>query len=115
MDLNLPRAGVDPVVRETRTIYRSLLGGGFADLRRMPSEVIFDEPKCTVHHYEPTADPDPDALPVLLIPPMAAIPVCFDLRRGCSMVEFLRDTGRGKKTGQRNNPAGHRSGQFASP
>jgi polyhydroxyalkanoate synthase len=94
MDLNLPRSAVDPVVRETRTAYRSLMGGGFADLRRMPSEVIFDEPKCTVHRYEPTAPADPDALPVLLIPPMAATPVCFDLRRGCSMVEFLLDTGR---------------------
>ena len=94
MDLNLPRSAVDPVVRETRTAYRSLMGGGFADLRRMPSEVIFDEPKCPVHRYEPTAPADPDALPVLLIPPMAATPVCFDLRRGCSMVEFLVDTGR---------------------
>jgi polyhydroxyalkanoate synthase len=75
-------------------VYRSLLGGGFADLRRMPSEVIFDEPKCTVHRYEPTVDPVDGALPVLLIPPMAATPVCFDLRRGCSMVEFLLDTGR---------------------
>ncbi len=94
MDLNLPRSAVDPVVRETRTAYRSLMGGGFADLRRMPSDVIFDEPKCTVHRYEPTTPRDPDALPVLLIPPMAATPVCFDLRRGCSMVEFLLDTGR---------------------
>ena len=49
MDLNLPRSAVDPVVRETRTAYRSLMGGGFSisagcrgDLRR---------PKCTVHRY----------------------------------------------------------------
>ena len=90
----IPRPDVDPIVRETRAAYRSLLGGGFADLRRMPSEVIFDEPKCTVHRYEPTADQATDTLPVLLIPPMAATPVCFDLRRGCSMVEFLVDRGR---------------------
>ena len=84
----------EALVHETRAVYRSLLGGGFADLRRMPSEVILDEPKCTVHRYVPTA-PEPDAaLPVLLIPPMAATPVCFDLRRGCSMVEFLLDQGR---------------------
>lgn len=61
------------LVRETRAAYRSLLGGGFADLRRMPSEVLLDEPKCTVHRYEATAEQD-DALPVLLIPPMAAPP-----------------------------------------
>ena len=94
MDFTISRSAVDPVVRETRSVYRSLMGGGFADLRRTPSEVLFDEPKCRVHHYHPTADPDPDALPVLLIPPMAATPVCFDLRRGCSMVEFLLNTGR---------------------
>jgi len=81
------------LVRETRAAYRSLLGGGFADLRRMPSEVLLDEPKCTVHRYEATAEQD-DALPVLLIPPMAAPPTCFDLRRGCSMVEFLLGEGR---------------------
>jgi len=90
----LPLSAVDPVVRETRRLYRTLLGGGFADLRRMPSETIFDEPKCTVHKYEPTSPQSPAALPVLLIPPMAATPVCFDLRRGCSLVEFLLDAGR---------------------
>ncbi len=90
----LPRPDVNPIVRETRSVYRSLLGGGFADMRRMPSEVIHDADKCTVHRYEPTATTDPTALPVLLIPPMAATPVCFDLRRGCSMVEFLLDESR---------------------
>lgn len=62
-------------------------------MRRMPSVVLFDEPKCTVHRYEPTA-PQGDALPVLLIPPMAAPATCFDLRRGCSMVEYLLGEGR---------------------
>lgn len=90
----VPRPDGNPVVRETRAVYRSLLGGGFADLRRMPSQVILDQPKCGVHRYDPTAQPTGDKLPVLLIPPMAATPVCFDLRRGCSMVEFLLGTGR---------------------
>ncbi len=90
----IPRPDVDPLIRETRSIYRSLLGGGFADLRRMPSEVIFDADKCTVHRYEPTTEQSGSALPVLLIPPMAATPVCFDLRRGCSLVEYLLDEGR---------------------
>lgn len=81
------------LIRETRAAYRSLLGGGFADMRRMPSELILDEPKCGVHRYEPTAEVT-DALPVLLIPPMAAPATCFDLRRGCSLVEDLLATGR---------------------
>lgn len=89
-----PRPDVDPIVRETRAVYRSLLGGGFADLRRMPSEVIVDEPKCAVHRYTPTAHQPDETLPVLLVPPMAATPVCFDLRRGCSLVEYLLEQGR---------------------
>lgn len=63
-------------------------------MRRMPSQVILEAEKCTVHRYEPTVAQAKTALPVLLIPPMAATPVCFDLRRGCSMVEFLLDEGR---------------------
>lgn len=81
------------LIRQTRAAYRSITGGGFADMRRMPSEVLLDEPKCTVHKYEPTTQPTA-ALPVLLIPPMAAPAVCFDLRRGCSMVEYLLEEGR---------------------
>jgi polyhydroxyalkanoate synthase len=60
----------------------------------MPSEVLLDEPKCTVHRYAPTSEQVDSALPVLLVPPMAATGVCFDLRRGCSMVEFLLEQGR---------------------
>lgn len=63
-------------------------------MRRMPSSVLLDEAKCTVHRYDPTAEQRAGAAPVLLIPPMAAPPTCFDLRRGCSMVEFLLDSGR---------------------
>ncbi len=81
------------LVRETRAAYRSITGGGFADMRRMPSTVLLDEPKCTVHRYDATAA-QTQTLPVLLIPPMAAPATCFDLRRGCSMVQYLLDQGR---------------------
>lgn len=80
------------LIRETRAAYRSMFSGGFADLTRMPSTVLLDEPKCTVHRYDQTA---PTAgLPVLLVPPMAAPATCFDLRKGCSMVEFFAEQGR---------------------
>jgi len=74
-------------------LYDAMLGEGLADLRRMPSTVIAEGPQCTVHRYHP-AEAAPrrrraSALPVLLVPPLAAPAVCFDLRRGCSVAEHL--------------------------
>jgi polyhydroxyalkanoate synthase subunit PhaC len=66
-----------------------------ADLRPMPSEVIDAGPTRTVHHYTPReGDPAPSGLPVLLVPPLAAPALCFDLRRGCSYAEHLVSGGR---------------------
>ncbi|MEA2133549.1 MAG: poly[(R)-3-hydroxyalkanoate] polymerase subunit PhaC [Solirubrobacteraceae bacterium] len=74
-------------------LYDGMLGEGLADLRRMPSTVIDEGPQCTVHRYHPSEaaprrrrDRVP---PVLLVPPLAAPAVCFDLRRGCSVAEHL--------------------------
>ena len=73
-------------------LYDGMLGAGLADLRRMPSTVIDEGPQRTVHRYHP-AEAAPrgrrDAPPVLLLPPLAAPAVCFDLRRGCSVAEHL--------------------------
>ncbi len=41
----------------------------------------------------PTADPEPERLPVLLIPTLGAPPSCFDLRHGNSLVEHLLGSG----------------------
>lgn len=66
-----------------------------ADLRPMPSEVIDTGTTRTVRHYTPRAsDPAPTGPPVLLVPPLAAPALCFDLRRGCSLVEHLVAAGR---------------------
>jgi polyhydroxyalkanoate synthase len=66
-----------------------LLGGGVADLRRLPASVIHEEPQCTVLRYRwPRADPL-DGPPVLLVPPLAGSSRCFDLRRGHSLAEHL--------------------------
>ena len=74
-------------------LYDGMLGEGLADLRRMPSTVIDEGPQRTVHRYHP-AEAAPRgrraaALPVLLVPPLAAPAICFDLRRGCSVAEHL--------------------------
>jgi polyhydroxyalkanoate synthase len=79
-------------------LYDGMLGEGLADLRRMPSTVIDEGPQRTVHRYHP-AEAAPKrrrerALPVLLVPPLAAPAVCFDLRRGCSVAEHLVLAGR---------------------
>jgi polyhydroxyalkanoate synthase len=76
-------------------VYDMAFGGGLADLRRTPASIIAEAPQCTVFRYsapEGGAAPTRD-LPVLLVPPLAAPPICFDLRRGCSLVEHLLAAG----------------------
>lgn len=74
--------------------YKKFLGGGIADLRPWPSEVIHEGPQCTVHRYEMPDGIEPTQnTPVLLVPPLAAPAQCFDLRRGCSMAEYLTSLG----------------------
>src|SRR3712207_1539213 len=70
-------------------VFDALLRGGLADLRRTPASIIEEAPQCTVYRY---LVPDESAcreLPVLLVPPLAAPTLCFDLRRGCSLAEHL--------------------------
>jgi polyhydroxyalkanoate synthase subunit PhaC len=66
--------------------------GGVADLRRTPARIIDEAPKRTIFEYLPTVDRR-RLLPVLLVPPLAAPTICFDLRRGCSMAEHLLSLG----------------------
>ena len=69
-----------------------MLGGGLADLRRMPSTVIDEGPQRTRPPLPPGRGAPrarAGAPPVLLVPPLAAPAICFDLRRGCSVAEHL--------------------------
>jgi polyhydroxyalkanoate synthase subunit PhaC len=68
--------------------HRKLFGGGIADLTPTPSEVIQERPQRTVRRYLMAEDPA-QRTPVLLVPPLAAPALCFDLRRGCSVAEHL--------------------------
>ena len=56
----------------------------------MPAEVIDSGPQRTVSRYEGARR----RKPVLLVPPLAAPAICFDLRRGCSLAEHLVQSGR---------------------
>jgi polyhydroxyalkanoate synthase len=70
-----------------------LVGGGIADLRRIPTAVIDERPQGTVFQYLAPPETRTRQLPVLLVPPLAAPTVCFDLRRGCSMAGHLLSIG----------------------
>jgi polyhydroxyalkanoate synthase len=69
-----------------------LLRGRLADTSPLPSTVIATGPQLTLHRYD-RPSPGTHRLPVLLVPPLAAPAVCFDLRRGCSVAEHLLEQG----------------------
>lgn len=77
-------------------LYAVTVRGGLADTRRMPSELIDEGPQRRVHRYRPLGRGGRRATapPVLLVPPLAAPAICFDLRRGCSVAEHLLQRGR---------------------
>jgi polyhydroxyalkanoate synthase subunit PhaC len=85
-------------VTAAANLFDATVRGGIADTRRMPSALIDEGPQRRVHRYLPPARGGrrAAALPVLLIPPLAAPAICFDLRRGCSVAEHL--IGRGRET-----------------
>ena len=70
-----------------------VLWGGVADLRPMPRTLIAEGRRRELYHYRPS-EAGEDGDPVLLVTPLAAPALCFDLRRGCSLVEHLVTGGR---------------------
>lgn len=88
MDL-LPIPTPERVSHSLANAFDAIFNGGVADLRRTPAQIIDEAPKRTVYRYIPREDREPRALPVLLVPPLAAPTICFDLRRGCSLAEHL--------------------------
>src|SRR3954447_2434068 len=71
-----------------------LLYGGVADLRPMPRTLIDEGNLREVYHYPPADGVTEEGDPVLLVTPLAAPATCYDLRRGCSLVEHLVGAGR---------------------
>jgi polyhydroxyalkanoate synthase len=74
-------------------VYDSVIGRGVADLRPLPASIIDEGPNRTVYRYLPQDERDLWGAPVLLVPPLAAPALCFDLRRGCSVAEHLMAAG----------------------
>ncbi len=75
-------------------VAHSVMYGGLADLRPMPRTLIDDGTRRELYHYRPARGVTPEGDPVLLVTPLAAPSLCFDLRRGCSLVEHLVQAGR---------------------
>ncbi|MEP6952909.1 MAG: alpha/beta hydrolase [Solirubrobacteraceae bacterium] len=74
-------------------VFDAVVRGGLADLRPTPRRIIDEAPKRTVYRYLAGQERRQDALPVLLVPPLAAPSQAFDLRRGCSLAEHLMALG----------------------
>ncbi|WP_414637604.1 alpha/beta fold hydrolase [Amycolatopsis sp.] len=68
------------------------LQGGLADLRPVPRTLIDQGPNRSL--YRLASAGEAEGPPVLLVPPLAAPALCFDLRRGCSLAEHLVEGGR---------------------
>jgi polyhydroxyalkanoate synthase len=84
----------DQVVSAANNVAHKVFYGGLADLRTMPRTLIDEGTLREVYHYRPAAKVQEQGDPVLLVTPLAAPALCFDLRRGCSLVEHFVGAGR---------------------
>src|SRR6478735_3355173 len=84
----------DQVVSAAGNVAHLLLYGRLADLRPMPRTLIDEDMLREVYHYRESPGVGSSGYPVLLVTPLAAPAVCFDLRRGCSLAEHLVTAGR---------------------
>jgi polyhydroxyalkanoate synthase len=84
----------DQVASAASNVAHKVLYGGLADLRPMPRTLIDDGPLREVYHYRPQKQVRSTGDPVLLVTPLAAPAICFDLRRDCSLVEHFVKAGR---------------------
>ncbi|WP_209021845.1 alpha/beta fold hydrolase [Nocardioides sp. 503] len=91
MDL-IPKPG--QVVSAAGNVATLLVRGGLADLRPMPRTLVDEGPLRELYHYRPATTVVEQGDPVLLVTPPAAPSLCYDLRRGCSLVEHLVAGGR---------------------
>ena len=84
----------DQVASAASNVAHKVVYGGLADLRPMPRTLIDDGPQREVYHYRPQKRTREIGDPVLLVTPLAAPSLCYDLRRGCSLVEHFVQQGR---------------------
>lgn len=86
----------DTVGAAARNAWALTFGDGIESPDPAPSTVLWDEPHRLLRRYDidPGGPPPADDAAVLLVPPLAAPAVCFDLRPDQSMARFLLEIGR---------------------
>jgi len=84
----------DQVVSAAGNVAHRLVYGGIADLRPMPRTLIDEGELREVYHYRPAHAAREQGDPVLMVTPLAAPALAFDLRRGGSLVEHFVAAGR---------------------
>ena len=84
----------DQVASAASNVAHKVVYGGLADLRPMPRTLIDEGSLREVYHYRPQKKTRESGDPVLLVTPLAAPSLCYDLRRGCSLVEHFVQQGR---------------------
>jgi polyhydroxyalkanoate synthase subunit PhaC len=84
----------DQVVSAAANVALRVANGGLADVRPMPRTLIGEGTQREVYHYDPEDSAPERGEPILLVTPLAAPSICYDLRRGCSLVEHLVGDGR---------------------
>lgn len=77
-----------------RNVATKVTRGKFADLREMPRVAVSVDRDFTLYRYQESPDATTYGQPVFIIPPLAAPALAFDLRRGCSVVEYFVNLGR---------------------
>ncbi|WP_280255683.1 alpha/beta fold hydrolase [Nocardia wallacei] len=85
----------DTVTVAARNAWALTFGDGIEHPAPTPATVLWDEPHRRLLRFEgSTAAASADDAAVLLVPPLAAPAVCFDLRPDQSLARFLLDAGR---------------------
>ena len=91
--LSAPRVPTD--LRAAATNLRDKVQGRrIADLRATPRTLVKVTEHASLFRYDPVPGVEQHGDPLLLVPPLAAPALAFDLRRGCSVVEHFVGLGR---------------------
>ncbi|WP_204456267.1 alpha/beta fold hydrolase [Actinokineospora baliensis] len=85
---------LDVVRAAAGNVARRVLFGALADHRPVPRTLLDEGRARSVFVYHRPVGVPRHGDPVLLVPPLAVPDSCFDLRRGCSVVEHLVTSGR---------------------
>jgi len=89
-----PRRPLEQRRQALVNLWDFLVGADIADDIRTPNDVIEEGTTRTLLRYHRPEGVEPKGLPVLLVPPLGAQALCFDLRRGCSVAQHFAESGR---------------------